>query len=84
MTSAEQLQIHINVLRERLSLGVEETSLGQLVANVTHALIKSFENGDLVRVAETGMRLTTRLHVLNAITQGYTIEVSLAASSTKP
>jgi len=55
-------------------------ALDQLVANVNHALIKSFENGDLVTVAETGLRMTTRLQVLNAINLGHNIEVSTAAS----
>jgi len=80
MNSAEQLRTNIEFLRRGLAQGVSNMALDQLVANVNHALIKSFENGDLVTVAETGLRMTTRLQVLNAINLGHNIEVSTAAS----
>ena len=81
MTSAERLRSHIRVLRDGLAAGIGDTALDQLVANVTHVLVQSFDQGDVITVADTGMKLKTRLQAFNAINHGYEIDVRSAAES---
>ena len=84
MTSAEQLQRHIENLQEGLAAGIGDAALDQLVDSVAHALTKSLDKGDLITVSEIGMKLTTRLQTLNAINQGYKLEVSPSSQSSQP
>ena len=79
MNTAKELERHSQNLLAGIAQQVSASALDQLVANVTHALAASLANGDRIHVAGTDQRLSTRLQVLNALNQGYGIEVTAAS-----
>jgi hypothetical protein len=80
MNTAKELERHSQNLQAGLARQVSASALDQLVANVTNALTASLANGDRINLAGIDQRLTTRLQVLNALNQGYAIEVTSASS----
>jgi hypothetical protein len=79
MNTAKELERHSQNLLAGIAQNIRASALDQLVANVTHALAASLAQGDRITVAGADQRLTTRLQVLNALNQGYAIEVAPAS-----